>query len=323
MEMPMISVVMAVYRPDPSHLEAQLNSLRFQDDPYFELVVRDDSVDEGKTAVLLEQMLTDFPQPVRLLIHTQNQGSTRTFEALTRDAAGDLIAYCDHDDIWEPDKLSCLRAAMTPGTALAYCNMRFINAEGALLINEPRPSWKRRWGLGLDTHLAYYNFVTGCAMMIRRDLALAALPFPATYFHDHWLALNAARAGAVSFVKRPLIKYRLHQHNQIGIDTMPGIWDKASYIFKRLLPEKDRVLESLERFQDDPEMFALFRRRAEECEARLAFMQTGNPLALLRFLRKNRVPAKRTSFEVCIAFLPASLGPAAIMTLRRWLKRKR
>jgi hypothetical protein len=210
---------------------------------------------------------------------------------------------------------------MTPGTALAYCDMRFIDAEGALMINGPKPPWKRRWGRGLATRLAYYNFVTGCTMMIRRDLALAALPFPKHYFHDHWLALNAARAGSIAFIKRPLIQYRLHSHNQIGIDTMPGIWDRASYISKRLLPEKDRVLESLERFREDPELWAVFRRRLEECDARLAFMQKKRLRSLFRFLRKNRASAKRTAFEICVACLPDSLAPAAITELRRWLRR--
>ncbi|MDR1204325.1 MAG: glycosyltransferase, partial [Peptococcaceae bacterium] len=236
-EIPLISVVMAVYRPDPRYLEAQLNSVKSQDDPNFELAVRDDSADEGRTAALLTSLLKDFPHPFRVTVHVHNLGSVRTFEALTRDAAGAFIAYCDQDDVWEADKLSALRAAMTAEVTLAYCGMRFIDTEGVPIINPPKPPWRRRWGLGLDAYLAYYNFVTGCTMMLRRELAVTALPVPDGYVHDHWLALNAARNGAFAFIRRPLVNYRLHERNQIGVDTLPGIQDKASYAQKRLLPE--------------------------------------------------------------------------------------
>jgi glycosyltransferase involved in cell wall biosynthesis len=318
---PLISVVMAVYRPDPRYLEAQLNSIKTQDDANFELVVRDDSADEGKTAAMLESLLKDFPRPFRLMIHTSNLGSVRAFEALTRDAAGEFIAYCDQDDVWEPDKLSALRAAITAEVALAYCDMRFIDTEGVPIINPPKPPWRRRWGFGLDAYLAYYNFVTGCTMIVRRKLAVNALPVPEGYVHDHWLAVNAALSGAFAFVSRPLVNYRLHEHNQIGVDTLPGIWDKASYIQKRLLPEKTRVLGSLERFQDDPRLSALFQRRTRECAARFAFMEHGNLLNLFRFLRWSRTSAKRTLFEILIGLLPGSLCLPLITTMKRWMRR--
>jgi glycosyltransferase involved in cell wall biosynthesis len=320
-QIPLISVVMAVYRPDPRYLEAQLNSVKCQDDPHFELAVRDDSADDGKTAALLESLLADFPHPFRVTVHSRNIGGVRAFEALTRDAAGEFIAYCDQDDVWAPDKLSALRAALTEEVALAYSDMRFIDSQGAPIANPPKPPWRRRRGFGLDAYLAYYNFVTGCTMMIRRELAVNALPVPDGYVHDHWLALNAARIGALAFVRRPLVDYRLHEHNQIGIEAMPGIRDKASYIQKRLLPEKTRILESAERFRDDPRLSAIFRRRIRECEARLAFMEHGGIGNLIRFLRGNRAPLKFTLFEAAVGLLPASLCPAMIATLRRRLRR--
>jgi glycosyltransferase involved in cell wall biosynthesis len=317
---PLISVVMAVYRPDPRHLEAQLNSVKRQDDPNFELVVRDDSADGGRAAALLESLLADFPHPCRVTVHARNMGSVRAFEALTRDAAGEFVAYCDQDDIWESDKLSALRAALTGNVTLAYCDMRFIDTEGAPIV-KAKPPWRRRRGVELDFYLAYYNFVTGCAMMIRRETALKALPIPDSYVHDHWLALNAAHVGALAFVRRPLVNYRLHERNLIGIETMPGIWDKTGYVHRRLLPEKARITDSLRRFRDDPRLSALFQRRVGECEARFAFMERGNLWNLLRFLRRSRTSANRTLFEIAIGLLPVSLGSPMIKKLKHWMKR--
>jgi len=63
------------------------------------------------------------------------------------------------------------------------------------------------------------NFVTGCAMMIRRRLLDIALPFPVDCIvHDWWLAVVccSARGGGLVLVKQPLTLYRQHGANSIG-----------------------------------------------------------------------------------------------------------
>ena len=66
-------------------------------------------------------------------------GSNGTFELLTRDAEGELFAYCDQDDVWLPEKLTVLQAAMERERAvLAYSDVSAVDDEGKLLARSLR-----------------------------------------------------------------------------------------------------------------------------------------------------------------------------------------
>src|SRR5204863_139453 len=44
-----------------------------------------------------------------------------------------LVALCDQDDRWHPDKLQVLRGALESGVTLAYSDMNLIDGEGDLI----------------------------------------------------------------------------------------------------------------------------------------------------------------------------------------------
>ena len=64
-------------------------------------------------------------------------GAYRAFErCLTRVAAGvRLIAPCDQDDVWHPDKLAVLAGALErSGALLAYCDLRVVRPDGTVCL---------------------------------------------------------------------------------------------------------------------------------------------------------------------------------------------
>jgi hypothetical protein len=61
------------------------------------------------------------------------------------------------------------------------------------------------------------SFVTGATAALRRELVALALPVAAGWIHDEWLTAIAAVAGRVDFIDAPLIDYRQHGGNQIGM----------------------------------------------------------------------------------------------------------
>ena len=63
------------------------------------------------------------------------------------------------------------------------------------------------------------NFVTGCAMMVKKDIAKKAIPFEETLIHDQWISIIAAINGKIEFINKPLVRYRQHSFNQTGILT--------------------------------------------------------------------------------------------------------
>jgi len=187
-----IAVCLAVHRPDPELLEGQLASLRAQAGAAWKLVREDDDAGVGPWRAF-ERCLARVP------------------------ADAGLVAPCDQDDVWHPDKLAALSAALGPRVMLAYGDVRVVDRAGALLA----PTYFGDRANSTDDlgELLATNVVTGAAALLRREVLDVALPFPPELdgsFHDHWLAVCARALGAVAFVDRPVIDYVQHARNVVG-----------------------------------------------------------------------------------------------------------
>ena len=188
-----VAVCLAVHRPDPELLRRQLASLEAQTYSDWVLVREDD-----KAGI----------------------GAYRAFERCLSRAPADapLVAPCDQDDVWHPDKLAVLVAALErTGALLAYCDLRVVRPDGTVLSETywtDRDNGFRDMGDLLAT-----NVVTGAASLLRREVLDVALPFPLEVdgsYHDHWLALCALALGDLAYVDRPLLDYVQHGANLVG-----------------------------------------------------------------------------------------------------------
>jgi hypothetical protein len=203
-------VCLATYEPDEALLRAQVESLRAQTETDWVCLVSDDaSSPDGLTTI--ERVLAGDD---RFVLHASDRrrGFYRNFEralALVPDGV-ELVALCDQDDRWDPDKLATLRAALGPAV-LAYSDQRLTDRDGRVL----RPTLWRGRAPNRDDLLSMLvaNAVTGAATLFRRELLDVLLPFPDTpglQFHDHWLGCAALATGAVVYVDRPLYDYVQH-----------------------------------------------------------------------------------------------------------------
>lgn len=221
------SVVLCTYN-GARFLDAQWESLLAQSRPPGEIVVRDDASGDGTWALLeaLSARAEARGIRVRLSRNERNLGYIANFEAALRDASGDVLFLCDQDDAWRADKLATLAAAFEhrAGLLLLCTDARRIGEDGALLPRslfevlkvsraEPR---RIHEGCGFEV-LLRRSLATGATMALRRTLLADALPFPAGWVHDEWLAIVAAALGGFDCVEQKLIDYRQHIGNQIGM----------------------------------------------------------------------------------------------------------
>jgi glycosyltransferase involved in cell wall biosynthesis len=243
-----ISILMAVYNPNIPFFIEQLTSINNQDYKNIELHVLDDcsnieSMDSTKE--LLSQYITKIPYTFKR--NPANMGSNRTFEELTKVASGDYFAYCDQDDIWEKNKLTCLLEKIKLENAvIAYSDLSIIDDNGNKVSDSFKDVSKRlehNYGDNLFSFFLRKNSITGCTMLIKAETAKAALPFPPSevYVHDHWLALFGSSKGKIAYSEKPLVRYRIHSNNQIGAKVLVGINSKKDYLEKRVLMEKLKV----------------------------------------------------------------------------------
>jgi len=241
---PLISILMAVYEPRMDWLREQLVSLNEQTYPNLRLYIRDDcspTVPYEQIQSCVRDCITRFPYVITR--NEKNLGSNGTFELLTREADGELFAYCDQDDVWLPEKLTVLQEAMERERAvLVYSDVSAVDDEGKLLarsLQELRPRLTYLEGSDLAPKLFFRNCVAGCAMLVNSNIAKRAIPFPRQTVCDHWIALLAATEGTVAFVPDQLVRYRQHKHNQTGV--LAGVSDKQSYLRYKVAPLEERL----------------------------------------------------------------------------------
>ena len=207
----LLSVAMATYN-GAKYLSEQLDSILAQTLAPDEIVIVDDcSTDD--TWDLLSAYAQRYTQ-IKLCRNEINLGVIKTFEYALTLCTGEFIALADQDDYWLPNKLEILLNNI--GRNWLIHSDAYIVDEQLNIIDESYSQVKPRH----DNSLAMYlmrNDVTGCTVLLRRDLLKVALPFPVNVvMHDHYLALCAKFFDKLTYLNRPLIKYRQHSQNVVG-----------------------------------------------------------------------------------------------------------
>lgn len=206
-------------------LREQLESISAQSTPVREVVVGDDASTDDTIAIVADWAAEHPGIRVEVLRNDPPLGVSGNFERTLRACTGDLIALSDQDDVWHPGKLQRILAALHehPEALLVHSDARLVDADGApigtlLLESLEATPWERAElaaGRALPV-LIRRNLITGATAVLRSELLTLAVPFPAQWVHDEWLAVVAACDGGVVLVDEPLVDYRQHGANEIG-----------------------------------------------------------------------------------------------------------
>lgn len=208
----------------------QIASILAQRPAPSEIVVGDDaSIDD--TVDIIERVHAEaratepsLTTTLRVLRRTVPLGVTRNFGETIAECRGALIALSDQDDVWPAGRLARLVAEFDePSTTLVHSDARLVDRRGEplgvtlLQVIEASDAERAllREGLAWPV-LLKRNLVTGATVVLRRELAERAQPFPSSWVHDEWLAIVAAATGGLRLVDEPLLDYRQHGGNVIG-----------------------------------------------------------------------------------------------------------
>lgn len=224
------SVVMATWQGErflPRQLASMLGQTRLPD----ELVVVDDASLDA-TPEIVKAFAEKAPFAVRLIRSDVQRGSTRSFGAGIEAADGDVIMLADQDDLWLPQKVARLESVFrgSSGTSFAFTDALLIDEDDAVA---PKTMWQsRRFTPELQAQVRSHPFrqlshrflATGCTMAFRADLARVVLPFPEivdehadAMLHDRWISIVLSAAGSVAVMPEPLVSYRIHSSQQVGL----------------------------------------------------------------------------------------------------------
>jgi glycosyltransferase involved in cell wall biosynthesis len=141
---PRVSVVMPAYQAAWS-IGASISSILWQSYSDLELVI----VDDGSTDAT-SQIASAFPGPIRVLRQPENLGVSAARNRGIAEAKGELIVFCDADDIWFGTYLETLVGAVDHGAEIVVANAWLLFPGGIdrqrLLFKGdfPRPQEQRR-----------------------------------------------------------------------------------------------------------------------------------------------------------------------------------
>jgi glycosyltransferase involved in cell wall biosynthesis len=255
---PTISVVMATFN-GAKFLEEQLGSLARQTRPPDELIVSDDGSEDG-TVEVLKTFAETSPFPVRISENRPRKGYRENFTSAAAQASGDLIAFCDQDDIWSGDKLEKVEIEFAdPSILLVHHNSRRVDNSGKDLgLFKPIGSVPRKSApLTIDP----WSFAYGFCQTFRRDLLshshlrtlVTDFYFDGEAFaHDQWFFFLAGALGKIAYIDEPLVDYRQHASNVSGALAQRSAAQRTGWPTHRRRSESiDGRLSALRRIEAD------------------------------------------------------------------------
>jgi glycosyltransferase involved in cell wall biosynthesis len=156
--------------------------------------------------------VADGTRPVVVVANTHTPGLPGGRNAGVDVAGAPIVAFCDDDDIWFPEKAQRQYDVLTarPDVDAVVCGVR-IEVEGRAVdraLDRPEVTF----GDLLESRLMEVNF---CTAMVRKDAFLGRIGpadehIPGGYAEDYEWVLRAARAHPIAVVPEPLVIVEWH-----------------------------------------------------------------------------------------------------------------
>ncbi|MBI5627064.1 MAG: glycosyltransferase family 2 protein [Nitrosomonadales bacterium] len=232
---PKISIALCVHNGE-RYVDEQLQSLLSQTCLPYELVVCDDA-SEDATPVIVEAFAAEAPFKVHLYRNSQRLGIGANFEQAIRLCTGNIIALCDQDDVWLPNKLATFAELIKTGVDWVCCDAEVCDAE---LHPLGYTLWQRvdfdhserktaRDGRFIEVLIKHY-VVAGATLAFKAQARDQLLPIPREWHYDAWLAAVLAATEKGALVELPLQLYRQHGGNALGA-ARRGLLNEARSAF--------------------------------------------------------------------------------------------
>lgn len=222
---PKVAILLCTYEGQ-EHLVEQLHSFERQSHANWEVIASDDgSIDE--TLAIMQAYRLKWGAERLSFRAGPAKGFAANFLSLTCDSSiqADYFAYSDQDDVWESEKLQraldWLQAVPRDVPALYCGRTRLVDCRNFGIGLSPLFSKPPSFGNALMQNIGGGN--TMVFNNAARQLMLEAGDKLDVVTHDWWAYLVVTGCGGrVLYDSRPLVRYRQHGHNLVGMNNSWG-----------------------------------------------------------------------------------------------------
>lgn len=218
------AILLATYNSE-KYIGAQIDSLLQQTYKDWILYVRDDCSTD-KTPDILRKYKNLYPNKIMILDnYGQSLKAYRNFVDLLQRVESDYYLFCDHDDVWLPNKVEIsinriieLERQYTSKPIIVHTDMKVVDQNLNVICNS---FWKFSNLLPDNStfeEMVLCNSANGCAMAFNNQAKKVSLP-NVEYATMHDMLLNqsvSAQDGIILAIHTPTVLYRQHANNVVG-----------------------------------------------------------------------------------------------------------
>lgn len=225
-QIPTVSIALCTHNGG-EFLSDQLKSIQHQTLQPNEIIICDDDSSDG-TLEIIQKFSESLP--IKLFQNSPALGIIKNFEYAVSLCTSEIIFLCDQDDYWLHHKIETLVNYLEENKTqeVVFSNAVIVDDELQdlqITMWEKVRFWEEeieewRHGKALDLLLTG-NRVTGCTVGMRNTFAKKSRPFPThihpNFIHDGWIGILASVNNEIGFVNEPLVLYRQHEQQQVGV----------------------------------------------------------------------------------------------------------
>ena len=218
MENDLVDILVTTFNTQPQYLIKQIDSLLSQTYQNIKIYISDDASKD----IRIKEILIDYEKKdnrVKIFLQEKNKGFIKNFEFLLNQSKAPYIMFCDHDDIWDKDKVEiCLKEIKEKNVDLVYSDVRQIDEEDNVI----QKSYLKYKNLpiieGNNIKKLYARHtILGCSQIITKDVKEKMLPFKKSVIAHDWLSVVIANEKkGISYIPKTLLGYRIHSSNIFG-----------------------------------------------------------------------------------------------------------
>lgn len=224
-----VSIIVPVFNGE-KFLKKTIKSLLSQSYPDLEIIIIDDGSTDNSS-----EIINSFNDKRIKYFYRKNSGRPsvpRNFGI--KKADGTIIAFCDQDDLWYPDKLKLQVPFITDKAVMVASTADIINEENEILTQRKVPE-------GLITSDVLYkkllkeDFITACSIIFRKSLVeeIGYLDENLKGNDDYDYCLRIARDYDGYFINKSLCAWRI---SPMALSSkMSSIFLENRKIFNKLL----------------------------------------------------------------------------------------
>lgn len=240
-----VSVVIATFN-GAEYVHEQLQSLAHQNTLPNEVIVSDDG-SHDQTLSIVREFAESAPFSMRVISNDQQMGFADNFLSAARTVTNDIVAFCDQDDVWLPQKLTfCIDAFKSAAQPSVVIHSAAI-VDSSLNEKAVFPVFPDEFLPPSKCPIFPTRQYNGFAMLFRQPI-LNLLPsemrpqehdlYP-RMSHDDWIPFLACLSNGITTLSSPLVLHRQHVNQTSDGIGPPRLRNRISNIISTDLLQTD------------------------------------------------------------------------------------